>query len=145
MLIADLITRLKEQVPDFSGRVEGAANLAELMAQGGLPQATPAANVVSVGLQGGQPDAASGLFRQSFEEVFGVILTFRNNTATGKKAFDRVEEIKRAVIEAVAGWSPLDAFGVFRLARGTLVNFSAGTLVYQIDFAIGDQLRIIPS
>lgn len=145
MLIEDLIQRLKERVPDLSSRVEGALNLADLMAQNGLPQVTPAANVLSVGLQGGQPDAASGLFRQSFDEVFGVILTFRNNTPTGKKAFERVEEIKRAVIEAVAGWSPEDAFGVFRLTRGTVINFSAGTLVYQIDFAIGDQLRIVPS
>lgn len=145
MLIEDLIARLKERVPDFSGRVEGALNLAELMAAGALPQTTPAANVLSVGLQGGTPDAAAGLFRQPYEEVFGVMLTFRSNTPVGKRAFDRVEEIKRAVIEAVAGWVPSDQFGPFRLARGTLVNFSAGTLVYQIDFAIGDQLRIIPT
>lgn len=145
MLIEDLIDRLKVRVPDFSNRVEGALNLAELMAQGKLPQTTPAANVMSVGLQGGQPDAAAGLFRQTYEEVFGVILTFRSNTATGKRAFERAEEIKRAVIEAVCGWSPEGVFGVFRLARGTLVNFSAGTLVYQIDFAIGDQLRIDPT
>lgn len=144
MLIEDLIQRLKERVPDFSGRVEGALNLAELMAQGILPQTTPAANVMSVGLQGGQPDAAAGLFRQAYDEVFGIVLTFRSNTPTGKRAFERAEEIKRAVIEAVAGWSPEDVAGTFRLARGTLVNFSAGTLVYQIDFAIGDQLRITP-
>jgi hypothetical protein len=145
MLIEDLIERLKERVPDFSGRVEAALNLAELMAQGRLPETTPAANVISVGLQGGTPDAAAGLFRQGFEEVFGVVLTFRSNTLTGKRAFERSEEIKRAVIEALAGWSPAGVLGTFRLARGTLVNFSAGTLVYQIDFAIGDQLRIDPS
>lgn len=145
MLIEDLIQRLKERVPEFSNRVEGALNLAELMAQGGLPQTTPAANVLSVGLQGGAPDAAAGLFRQPYDEVFGVVLTFRSNTPTGKRAFERAEEIKRAVIKAVTGWSPPGVLGVFRLARGTLVNFSAGTLVYQIDFAIGDQLRIDPT
>jgi hypothetical protein len=142
MLIEALIERLKDRVPDFSHRVEGALNLAELMAQGALPQATPAANVISVGMQGGSVDAASELFCQTYEEVLGVMLTFRNNTPVGKKAFERIEEIKRAVIEAVAGWAPEDTVGVFRLARGNIVNFSAGTLVYQIDFAIGDQLRI---
>lgn len=144
MLIEDLIQRLKDRVPDFSGRVEGAANLAELMTQGGLSQVTPAANVMSVGLQGGQPDVGAGLYRQSFEEVFGVVLIFRNNSPTGKRAFETWEATKQAVILAVAGWSPEGVLGTFRLARGTIVNFAAGTLVYQIDFAIGDQLRIEP-
>lgn len=145
MLVEDLILRLKERVPDLSNRVEGALSLADLMAQGRLPEVTPAANVIQVGLVGKAPDAVAGLFRQAFDEVFGVVLTFRNNTPTARKGFDRVEEIKRAVIEAVCGWTPEGTLGVFSLARGTQVSFSAGTLVYQIDFAVGDQLRIIPS
>lgn len=145
MLALDLIERLKERVPDLSNRVEGALSLADLMAQGRLPETTPAANVIQVGLVGKPADSAAGLFRQGFDEVFGVVLTFRNNTPTARKGFDRVEEIKRAVIEAVCGWSPDGVLGTFSLARGTQVSFSAGTLVYQIDFAIGDQLRIDPS
>lgn len=145
MLVEGLIARLKERVPDLSGRVEAALSLADLMAQGRLPETTPAAHVLSVGLVGKPADAAAGLFRQAFDEVFGVVLTFRNNTPTARKGFDCVEEIKRAVIEAVAGWSPEGVLGTFALARGTQVSFTAGTLVYQIDFAIGDQLRIIPS
>ncbi len=145
MLVEDLIQRLKERVPDLSNRVEGALSLADLMAQGRLPEVTPAANVIQVGLVGKAPDAVAGLFRQAFDEVFGVVLTFRNNTPTARKGFDRVEEIKRAVIEAVCGWTPEGTLGVFSLARGTQVSFSAGTLVYQIDFAVGDQLRIITS
>lgn len=145
MLVEDLIERLKERVPALSRRVEAALNLAELMAQGRLPEVTPAAHVIQVGLVGKPADEAAGLFRQGFDEVFGVVLTFRNNTPTARKGFDEVEEIKRAVIEAVCGWSPDGVLGVFSLARGTQVSFSAGSLVYQIDFAIGDQLRIIPS
>ncbi len=145
MLVEDLIQRLKERVPDLSNRVEGALSLADLMAQGRLPEVTPAANVIQVGLVGKAPDAVAGLFRQAFDEVFGVVLTFRNNTPTARKGFDRVEEIKRAVIEAVCGWTPEGTLGVFSLARGSQVSFSAGTLVYQIDFAVGDQLRIITS
>lgn len=145
MLIEDLIERLKERVPDFSGRVEGALEWSALREQGRLPNATPSAFVISVGLTGGTPDAAAGLFRQAYEEVFGVILIFRSNDLVGKRAFARSDEIKRAVIQAVAGWSPTGVLGTFRLARGTLLPFDAGTLCFQIDFAIGDQLRIDPS
>lgn len=145
MLVEDLIQRLKDRVPDLSTRVEGALSLADLMGQGRLPEVTPAANVIQIGLVGKPADAAAGLFRQGFDEVFGVVLTFRNNTPTARKGFDRIEAIKRAVIEAVCGWSPTGVLGVFSLARGTQVSFSGGTLVYQIDFAIGDQLRIDPS
>lgn len=145
MLIEDLIERLKERVPDFSNRVEGALEWSALREQGRLPNATPAAFVMSVGLQGGTPDAAAGLFRQAYEEVFGVVLIFRSNDLVGKRAFAKSDQIKRSVIEAVAGWSPEGVLGVFRLARGTVLPFDAGTLAYQIDFAIGDQLRIDPT
>ncbi|MFN4191817.1 MAG: hypothetical protein ACK4FR_02645 [Tabrizicola sp.] len=145
MLVDSLIDRLQERVPDFSGRVEAALSLADLMAQGRLPEVTPAAHVLSIGLVGKAVDVAAGLYRQAFDEVFGVVLTFRNNTPTARQGFERVEAIKRGVVEAVAGWVPTGQAQAFSLARGTQVSFSAGTLVYQIDFAIGDQLRIIPS
>ncbi|MFN3575370.1 MAG: hypothetical protein ACK4TJ_00060 [Tabrizicola sp.] len=145
MLVQSLIERLRERVPDFSGRVEAALDLADLMSQGRLPEVTPAAHVLSVGLVGKAVDAAAGLYRQAFDEVFGVVLTFRNNTPTARQGFERIEAIKRSVIHAVAGWVPSGHPQPFSLARGTQVSFAAGTLVYQIDFVIGDQLRINPS
>ena len=144
MLVDDVIARLQDRVPDLSGRIEGAAHFAQLQAQNQLPHVTPAANVISTGLQGGVPDAASGLFRQSFDETIGVILTFRNAPGKGERALDRVDTIKLAVIEAICGWAPEEMVGVFRLVRGAIVSFAAGTLVYQIEFAAGDQLRITP-
>ena len=48
----------------------------------------------------------------------------------------------RQVLDAVAGWGPDDAVGVFELARGSLLHNRDGRLVYQLDFAIDDQLRI---
>ena len=144
MLVDDVIARLQDRVPDLSGRIEGAAHLAQLQAQNQLPKITPAANVISTGLQGGVADAASGLFRQSFDETIGVILTFRNTAGKGARALDKVDAVKRRVIEAICGWTPDDLVGVFRLARGGIVSFTGGTLVYQIEFAVGDQLRIEP-
>ena len=144
MLVEDVIARLQERVSDLSGRIEGAAHLAQLQAQNKFPTVTPAANVISSGLQGGVPDAASGIFRQSFDETIAVILTFRNTPGKGARALDKVESVKRAVIEAVCGWAPDDLLGVFRLARGGIVSFTGGTLIYQIEFAVGDQLRITP-
>lgn len=141
-VVEALIARLQEKVPDLSNRVSGALQIAELMRQNALPQHTPAANVISVGLQGGAPDIASGLYRQMYDEVFGVLLTFRNNDQVGKAALARVGEVIHAVLNAVAGWAPENALGTFRLVRGTVVTVSAGTLVYQIDFALTDQLRI---
>ena len=142
MLADEVITRLKERVPLLQHRVEGAAHLAQLMAANRLPQNTPAANVIASGVTGGQPDATSGYFRQVFEETVTVYLTFRNVVGAGGNALDLFDQVKWEVIEALCGWAPEDPVGVFRLVRGQVVNMATGTLLYQIDFAIGDQLRI---
>jgi hypothetical protein len=50
--------------------------------------------------------------------------------------------VRDAIIASVAGWAPGDEIGVFALSRATLLDFTRGVIVYQIDFAIADQLRI---
>lgn len=142
MLADDVIARLKERVPHLQHRVEGAAHMVQLMAANQLPQVTPAANVISSGLSGGQPDASSGYFRQAFEETITVFLSFRNVQGPGGNALDLFDQVKWQVIEALCGWAPDEPVGVFRLVRGQVVRMETGTLLYQIDFAIGDQLRI---
>lgn len=141
-MIPDVIARLKAQVPALEGRVEGAAELATLMRQNALPQVTPAAHVVPLGLQGGRADAAAGLFRQDVDSLVGVMLTLRTNSRTGGAQLPDLTGLIDAVIAALAGWDPPGAIGVFRLSRGQLVTMAAGTLVYQLDFALADQLRI---
>jgi hypothetical protein len=143
MLVAQVITRLKAQVPDLR-TVDGAAQFAQLMASNQLPQLTPAAHVVPSGMQGGQVTASgAGHFVQSFQDGIGVILTFRNADPTGARAFERADDLIREVMRAIAGWSPVPGSPAFQLLRGSVANFSAGTLVYQIDFSINDQLRVI--
>jgi len=142
-MISEVINRLKSKVPALSGRIEGAADFAELMRRNALPQVTPAAHVLPLGLQGLSADAAAGAFTQMVRETIGVVLTIRSHSVSGAKSLDTIDALITDVINALAGWEPGAETGVFALVRGSLINMSAGTLVYQLDFAITDQLRIL--
>lgn len=142
-MIGPVIDRLKTQVPELSGRIEGAAEFAALMRQNALPQVTPAAHVLPLGLRGGQAQTGAGAFRQEVEEVVAVLITLRAHSRTGREVLPDLDALIRKVIDVIAGWGPDDAIGVFRLARGQLVTMSAGTMLYQLDFALTDQLRIL--
>ena len=108
-----------------------------------LPQVTPAAYVLPAGLSGGSAEAGAGMFVQSFRETVSVVIVVRvAGDPTAARAIDEASPIVRAVIEAVAGWAPDDAIGIFILAQAELVGATGGALVFQIDFALDDQLRI---
>jgi hypothetical protein len=140
MFVEAVKARLSDAVPALR-TVEGAANMAALMASNGLPQQTPAAHVVTLGIQGGDEEAMAGAFIQSVTEVVGVIVTWRMVVQTDRAVAD-VETLIDAITQAVAGWEPEGAMAPFRLLRGQLVTMNKGTLVYQLDFAIPNQLRI---
>lgn len=140
MLVEALKNRLRDEVSALRS-VEGAASMAALIQSNGLPQQTPAAHVVTLGMQGGDEEAAAGAFVQSYQEVLGVIVTWRTVVNSDRTVTD-VEELIRAIVLAVAGWEPAGAMAPFKLLRGQLVAMNKGTLVYQLDFAIADQLRI---
>lgn len=142
-MIDAVIERLKTNATGLSGRVAGAADFADLMRRNALPQVTPAAHVLPLGLQGESAEAGAGSFVQSYRESVGVILTIRSHTKTGAGALADVNLLIFEIIKALAGWAPGDESGVFILSRGSLINMSAGTLVYQLDFTISDQLRIL--
>lgn len=132
-----------EAIPALAGRVQGAAKLAELTQRGAAAQADRAAFVLPLGLRGGQADATAGLFRQQIDQLVGVVLMVRNlGDATGEKAAGELEELVDDVIRAIAGWAPDEAIGVFVLVKGELISIAAGTITYQLDFALQDQLRI---
>ena len=143
-MLEQLIARIDARVPDLAGRTQAAADLAALMAANALPPAPVSAFVLPLALQGGSADAAAGIYRQSVDEMFAVLLVFREAGRTGEQVLARVRDIIRQVVEAVAGWGPDEVPGVLRLLRGGMVRMSGGTLVYQLDFAITDQLRITP-
>ena len=141
-MIDALMERLAEQVPELAGRIEGAANLAELMRQNKLPQVTPALNVLPLGLVGGKAIAMLENYRQDVDRQFAVILTIRSFDATGGRDQTDIEALIGRIVMAVVGWTPVPTTrGVFRLVRASLANMQAGTLAYQIEFSISDAIR----
>ena len=60
----------------------------------------------------------------------------------GDKALKDISPLVAAVIEAVCGWAPDDAIGVFELRSAELVGAKGGALIFQIEFTLNDQLRI---
>jgi hypothetical protein len=130
-------------VPALAGRVHSAAKLSELMRNNALPQVCPAAFVLPLGLRGGRADVVTGLFRQEIEWLEGVLLVVRAaGDATGARAKAELRPLIRAVIMAIAGTAGPDDFGTWVVRKGELASLFAGTLTYQLDFAIDDQLRI---
>jgi len=143
MFLADqVVQRLSERVPALEARVEGVASLVQLISANQLPQTTPAARVMASEIRGGAADAASGVFRQAVEETVSVYLVLRNLQGGGRNELDRLYPIRDAIIEALCGWAPEEAVGVFRLSRAHVLRIGEGTLVYQIDAVIMNQLRI---
>lgn len=142
-MITEIITRLKDEVAVLEHRVDGAGSLADLMARNALPQHGVSANVIPLGLVGRQAEASAGAFLQQFDEAVAIILTVRNHTPAGQKAMADLRSVIMDIVNSLVGWTPSEELGVFRLSRGSLVNASKGTIVYQIDFSITDQLRIL--
>ncbi|MEX2126969.1 MAG: hypothetical protein WD871_01830 [Xanthobacteraceae bacterium] len=143
MLLDPVIARVKQAAPALGGRVEGAAELSALVKSNALPQVTPASFVLPNGLRGGAADAVTGLFRQQLDEVVSVVLIVRvAGDRTGAGALPTIDTVIGQVVNAVCGWAPAGQIGVFRLSAGRLVSLNAGAVIYQLDFAIADQLRI---
>lgn len=132
-------------IPALAGRIYGAARLSSLIGSNGLAQVCPAAFVLPLGVAGGRVDAVTGLYRQEIEWLEGVLLVVRAaGDATGAAGLQQLDPLIADVIAAVAGWAPGNAVdGTYRLAKGELAGLDKGTLTYQLDFAIEDQLRIV--
>ncbi|MDE2595955.1 MAG: hypothetical protein KGL44_03660 [Sphingomonadales bacterium] len=143
--VPEVTARIEAQVPALAGRLGTATQFSVLVQRGQMPQQSPAGFVLPGALSGGVADAMTGLFRQAFDETVAVVLAVRSaSDPTGAKAADELTPLIRAVVLAVCGWAPDDALGVFVLNSGDFVGFENGTFIYQIDFKLDDQLRIVP-
>ncbi|MGV8949690.1 MAG: phage tail terminator protein [Cypionkella sp.] len=142
LAMKEIIERLQALVPEL-GKVEGAIELAALMASKPQAHAKPRAHVVPMGLKGGALDNGTGDFTQAIDVAFTVFLTFSAVAdPRGQKAAVDVHALQTSVLEALCGWGPEDAVGVVRLLRAAPIDLRPGALVYAIEFAIQDQLRI---
>lgn len=135
--------RLQTRVPELR-QIEDALSMAALVKSGALPRQSPAAWVVPAGLSAAAPAAATGMYIQSVTEIISVILSVTTHNAAGTGKSAAIQELIRAVIEALCGWGPDDAPGSWQLRRGELVSMTGGAVVWRIDFQIADEVRIIP-
>ncbi len=143
---------VKDRIADvegIAGRIQPAANLSELMARGLAPQGGDAAFILPLGIRGGAVKAMAGRFIQDIAETLGIVLMIRAvGDASGARSTERLVPIRDAVIRRIVGWSPPsnwlegETVGQFSLSRGQLLTLTAGLLTYQLEFALGDQLRI---
>lgn len=147
MNVAAIIDRLGAQVPTLGGRVEGALEFADLVADNIMPQVTPAAYVIPIGMRGRPADVAAGLYRQGYDDVIAVVLFISNSgDASGGGAIPEISTLVDDAVRAIAGWAPADhPIGVFEMSGGDIVEIAGGVIAYQIEFALGSQFRFTPA
>ena len=143
MVTADVIARLKAQVPDLGGRVEGAGSLAALAKAGGVPHAALVAHVVMAGLQGGAAIPMTGLYRQVINRLVTVLLTVNTGHAQGGRFIDAVEALIDEIIAAIVGWQPPATQSVFTCRQAQLLSAAGGVFSYEITFAVEQEVRIM--
>jgi hypothetical protein len=140
MLCAAVIDRLDSEVPDLSGRLMRAADFAGLLARNALPQVTPAAAVLPLGMRGGPVVASLATFRQVVTRRVAVVLVLRAPDQPGSRAGGDIEALAEAVLAALSGWTPDDTTpGVLRLEAAELRSLAGGTLIYDLSFALDDR------
>jgi hypothetical protein len=145
-LVTDIKTRIESNVPTLAGRLEEVADLAALIAAGALPQRSPAGYVIPLGFNGRPPADAAGLFIQSLDKSVGLVLVVQApGDPKARRALATIDDLEADVLNAVCGFVPAGAIGELHATRGRLVSVDAGTVFYQIDFAIQSQLRITAS
>lgn len=144
-MLAFVIARLAEHVPELSGRLYLAADLQAILAGAATAPQGVSAHVLPSGLSARGGESAAGMFTQVVDEVVTVLLVYRYAVQAGERAAPEIRDMRMKVIAALAGSAPEDTAGdfVFRAAR-LQPPLQGGTLLDQIDFSIQDQLRITP-
>lgn len=142
----DVRLRIEDQVPPLSGKMGHAAQFSQLVEAGQVPTVTPAGFVLPGAIQGGKPDAVTGMFRQMLSQTVIVVLAVRTaNDPLGQSGADELAPLVNAVVNAVAGWAPAGAIGDFQLVSAELTGSMRGVVLYEISFSITAQLRITTS
>lgn len=142
--IDEVRERIDASVPALTGKLFNAGDWANVIEKNHLPQVTPAGFVLPGGIEGGQAQMAAGAFIQPIRDTVIVVVAVRvAGDPLANRAIDEATPLVREVVNAVCGWGPGESPGVFVLARAELVGAKDGALLFQIDFALDDQLRII--
>ncbi|EPX84572.1 hypothetical protein ruthe_02117 [Rubellimicrobium thermophilum DSM 16684] len=141
MLTSAIRDRLQAQVPPLAGRTMLAADFAALVARNALPQVTPAAAVLPLGMRGGAGAAVMGQVRQAVTRRIGVVLILRAPDPAQARGTIDIETLAEAAQAALSGWTPDDGTpGVLRLDAGELRSLAGGVLLYELSFVLDDVL-----
>lgn len=142
---ATIITRLTATVPALAS-VEGAAELAALLASPPQVWNRTRAHVVPLGIKGGAVLDVAGAFVQAIDVAFAVYLSLPSHgDAKGGRKLDDVSVLQNAIIATLCGWVPagVTSQGEVRLVRAYLAELKPGAIVYALEFAVSDHLRIM--
>jgi hypothetical protein len=144
MLIDAVASRIDDQVVTLKGAVQYIADLAALISANAMPQRELTAFVVPLGFDAGDGESAVNYHVQPLDRAIGVVLAVKAlGDAKAKRALPSIDVLEKSVVNAIAGWTPDNVVGVFNVKRGRLVSVESGLVLYQIDFALKDQLRIV--
>jgi len=141
-----LVTDVRARMASVTGLVgiEEVADLAALIAANQTPQRSPWAYVLPLGFNGGPAEVSANAYRQPFEPVIAIVFVVQAlDDPKARKALATVDQLEQDTLALICGWAPVGAIGVFRALRGRLVSVSQGLVIYQIDFALQNQLRIV--
>jgi hypothetical protein len=134
MKLSLIINALKQRVPEFQGRVAGAAEFDNLPEIGNLT--LPAAWVIPMSAEPGEPMSANDT-RQALVEVFGVVVALSNTPDERGQAaaYDAVDTMQAALWRALLGWRPtLDHNGIY-YEGGALLGRDRSRLWWRYEFA----------
>lgn len=144
MLVQAVADRIGDQVTPLTGAIQYIADLASLISANAMPQREVTAFVVPLGFDAGDGQSAVNAHTQMLNRAVGVVLAVKAlGDAKAQRAVPTIDSLEQSVIAAVAGWGPDNTAGVFNVLRGRLVSVESGLVLYQIDFALKDQLRIV--
>lgn len=136
--------RIAGQVPQLAGLIEYVADFAALIAANALPQRDLTAFVIPAGFDAETGQGIVNAHTQPLQRAISVVLVQKaRGDAKARSAVPKIDALEIAVVKAVAGWAPDDAVGVFNVTRGRLVSVDNGLVIFQIDFKLADQVRII--
>jgi tetrahydromethanopterin S-methyltransferase subunit G len=130
---AETIARLKAEMPNAFGIVEGAAAFAALGTA--KPKAVPAAYVFTDEEAAEANERLDGVSQRVETDVGVVLITSDVSDRRGAAASADVETLKRDVIAALVGWRPDSADDVMTYVGARLVRAREGLVTLEMTFA----------
>lgn len=141
-MMAAIIQRLEAEAMPPLRSVKGGAEFAALKAPPPKP-IQPAAFVVPATSAGGVNALAAGGFRQPLRESFHVMIAMGNlGDARGEAAALDLAEVRDAVRQVLAGWSPGKGWTACELVSGGLIDITEGVLTWRDTFVSAGHLRV---